>query len=218
VTKLEELLDRHERKTPLTDDVEKAYLLEYVKLMKKNGAAEALVREVHFLLNTPLRRMQDSLLRVAAALRAYASEKERTLWNEGAPEEFSVGCVVCEWENGHTDNASTHHYVDGTSAWIPQGTESGEVETSYRRARVTRWRWAGPEVPAPDSAVRIWKWREAPGELRALSTHGGDEDWVCLVPKEMVGDYLPFVDALGVCRVSEHTFMDGRKVFIGAHA
>jgi hypothetical protein len=195
VTKLEELLDRHERKTPLTDDVEKAYLLEYVKLMKKNGAAEALVREVHFLLNTPLRRMQDSLLRVAAALRAYASEKERTIWNEGAPEEFSVGCVVCEWEDGHTDTASTHHYVDGTSAWIPQGVESADVEKSYRHARVTRWRWA-----------------------RALSAHGGDEDWVCLIPKEMVGAYLPFVDVLGVCRVSEDTLTDGRKVFIGAHA
>lgn len=218
MTKLEELIDKHERSAPLTDDVEKAYLLEYLKLLKKNTAADVLAREVHFLLNTPLRRMQDAQLRVAVALRAYSSEKERTIWNEGEPEEFSFGCVVCEWEDGHTDTASAHHYADGTSAWIPEGKRSREEEETYRKLRVTRWRWVGPAVPVPDSSVRIWKWWEAPGELRFLSDHGGDEDWVCLVPKEMVGDYLPFIDALGVCRVSEHTLTDGRKVFIGAHA
>jgi len=218
VTRLEELFDKHERNAPLMDDIEKAYLLEYLELMKKVSAAETLAREVHVLLNTPLRRMQDAMLRVSAALRSYSAEKDRTLWNDGAPERYlPPSVVICEWENGVFSEASMHHYTDSVSAWIPNRVPYPENE-SYKTKRVTRWRWAGPEVPLPDTSIRIWAWVDAPGELRAFSDHGGDEDWVCLVPEDQVNDYLPFVDSLGVCRVSHHFLTDGRKVLIGAHA
>ena len=215
MSQLEKLAERKE--SSLTD-MERALLAEFMKICKKVTIADSLAREVHALLSTPLRRTQDSLQRVSTALRAYSTERDKTPWNDGAPEDFSVSCVICEWENGHTDTASMHHYTDRTSAWIPNTPRQGENESLYRGLRVTRWRWAGPAVPVPDSSVRIWRWREAPGELRFLSDHGGDEDWVCLVPKEMVDDYLPFIHSLGVCRVSNHSLTDGRKVFIGAHA
>lgn len=215
--KLDDLIDQHERNA-LLPDTDLALLLDVIRIYKKNSAADALAREVHFLLNTPLRRVQDAMLRVAAALRAYSSEKEKTIWNDGVPEKSSIGCVICEWENGHAAVANTHHYADGTSAWVPRGALTKEDESMYRGLRVKRWRWSGPAVPIPDGSVRIWRWEDAPGELAALSKHGGDEDWVCLVPKEMQGEYLPFVYALGVCQVSEYSLADGRKVFIGAHA
>lgn len=30
--------------------------------------------------------------------------------------------------------------------------------------------------------IKVWEWSDAPEEFRALSTHGGDEDWVVFVP------------------------------------
>lgn len=34
-----------------------------------------------------------------------------------------------------------------------------------------------------DKAIRLWAWDEAPEVYRGLSTHGGDEDGVALIPK-----------------------------------
>lgn len=31
--------------------------------------------------------------------------------------------------------------------------------------------------------IIIWRWVDAPAELKALSTHGGDEDWLAVVPR-----------------------------------
>lgn len=33
--------------------------------------------------------------------------------------------------------------------------------------------------------IRIWRFREAPPELQALSLHGGGEEWLALVPPPM---------------------------------
>jgi len=207
-----------ERKESTLTDFEKETLSDYLKLCRKIAAADALAREVHALLSTPLRRTQDAIQRVTTALRAYSTSKERTIWNDGAPDGYlPSSVVVCEWEDGTTSEASMHHYTDGVSAWIPNRIPY-PAHDAYKAKRVTRWRWSGPDVPLPDASIRIWAWVDAPGELRAFSDHGGDEDWVCLVPKELANDYLPFVDALGVCRVSNHFLTDGRKVLIGAHA
>lgn len=207
-----------ERKEGTLTDFEKATLAEYLRFCKRLAAADALARETHSLLSTPLRRTQDSIQRVSSALRAYSTEKERTIWNDGTPDGYlPPSVVICEWEDGTVSEASMHHFADGVSAWIPNRIPY-PAHDAYKTKRVTRWRWAGPDVPLPDSSIRIWAWVDAPGELRAFSDHGGDEDWVCLVPKELANDYLPFVDALGVCRVSNHILTDGRKLLIGAHA
>lgn len=71
--------------------------------------------------------------------------------------------------------------------------------------------------------IRVWHWRDAPSELRALSPHGGDEDWVALIPPEMKAEYIPWMEsgtAFGCCDVSEHDHprCPGWKVRIGAHA
>lgn len=34
----------------------------------------------------------------------------------------------------------------------------------------------------PEKTILVWDWEDAPPELKELSPHGGDEDWVALVP------------------------------------
>lgn len=71
--------------------------------------------------------------------------------------------------------------------------------------------------------IRVWRFSDAPEEFQRLSEHGGDEDWVALVPEHIMADGTPTWlwsgTPFGVCDVSEHPLIDGRgTVFIGAHA
>ena len=71
--------------------------------------------------------------------------------------------------------------------------------------------------------ILVWPWEDAPDLLRALSEHGGDEDWLVHVPPHFV-DYvtrygLPrWIEAMGPCDVSEHRMQDGSIVYIAAHS
>ena len=69
--------------------------------------------------------------------------------------------------------------------------------------------------------IMVWKFSEAPLELRKLSSHGGDEDWLAILPASMKDDWIPWMESgssFGCCDVSEHVLEDGRVVRIGAHA
>lgn len=68
--------------------------------------------------------------------------------------------------------------------------------------------------------IQVWPFDEAPQWLQDLSPHGGDEDWVALVPARMAGDYIAWLregTPFGCCDVLGHTLPDGRVVYIGAH-
>lgn len=74
-----------------------------------------------------------------------------------------------------------------------------------------------------DAYIKIWEFYDAPGELQDLSEHGGDEDWVMLVPAGRLPP--PFITDsghasywFGCAGISEHDWKDGAKVYIGAHA
>ena len=72
-------------------------------------------------------------------------------------------------------------------------------------------------------AIIVWDFDDAPEELRKLSTNGGDEDWLALVPMAMAERYIGWLNepAFGCCSVEDH-FADYQgiryKVVIGAHA
>lgn len=71
--------------------------------------------------------------------------------------------------------------------------------------------------------IRIWRWEDSPEELKALSNHGGDEDWVALIPPKLVNEYIGFLEegtSFGYCSVSEHSHpeLPGYKIRIGAHS
>lgn len=70
--------------------------------------------------------------------------------------------------------------------------------------------------------ILVWEWKDAPQELRALSEHGGDEDWVAEVPPA-VDEWHPALRRLlasVICDVSKHDHptKEGWKVYIAAHA
>lgn len=76
-----------------------------------------------------------------------------------------------------------------------------------------------------NECICIWPWLDAPEEYRALSPHGGDEDYVAYVPEALrdepivwkLGDRNSAGGALGSSDVSEHEVHDG-LVLIGAHS
>lgn len=72
-------------------------------------------------------------------------------------------------------------------------------------------------------AITVWPFYEAPLQLRSLSAHGGDEDWLALVPAAFDKKYgrplwLEDGSSFGCCDVSRHVLADGDVVYIGAHA
>lgn len=73
--------------------------------------------------------------------------------------------------------------------------------------------------------VKVWRWADAPDELRRLSRHGGDEDWVVYVPAEVArspewAEWLPqWVKRTDTCLdPQEIKRRGGARVYIGAHA
>jgi len=74
---------------------------------------------------------------------------------------------------------------------------------------------------AETGAIIVWRYYDAPTEWQELSEHGGDEDWLAVVPARMADDYIGWLGEggpFGCCSVSRHELADGRLVFIGAHA
>ena len=67
--------------------------------------------------------------------------------------------------------------------------------------------------------IRVWRFYDAPEELRALSQHGGDEDWLAVVPPALCCAWLPWLEGRQFGEdVSTHALADGSRVYIAAHA
>lgn len=68
--------------------------------------------------------------------------------------------------------------------------------------------------------IQVWPFHQAPQKYRDLSMHGGDEDWVALIPADFPGGRPFWIDTphFAPCDVSEHHLPDGSMVCIGAHA
>ena len=82
---------------------------------------------------------------------------------------------------------------------------------TYRESRVDLRQW--------HRTIKIWSWWHAPENFRKLSTNGGDEDWVALIPRKM--GTLPLFHQgtpFGRCDVSKFRLRDGRTLRIGSHA
>lgn len=77
--------------------------------------------------------------------------------------------------------------------------------------------------------LRIYTFHTAPDMLQALSTHGGDEDWIVVCPSQFVNAYWPNgLDGvfrgsedsyvMGWGHVDRHVLESGEIVVIFAHA
>lgn len=76
------------------------------------------------------------------------------------------------------------------------------------------------QLDADKSAIRVWRFGDAPEELRKLSDNGGDEDWVALLPegwpKERSIAWAQAGTPFGPS-VDEYEW-NGRVVLIGSHS
>lgn len=74
--------------------------------------------------------------------------------------------------------------------------------------------------------IKIWEFEDAPEEYQAMTKHGGDEDYVALLPKEYEGVYHPILDAIradggswfSVCGSDKYKLDSGDTLLISAHA
>ena len=146
-------------------------------------------------------------------------------WSDAEPPPCAARCVEAEYVDATGMLAyaaiSLFHYAEesrwgfGTGDW-----REGTYKTNHPKFH--RWRYVGPIVPSREAqgcSIVVWSFYDAPGELRALSNHGGDEDWVALVPKDVERpSWTASGTSFGCCDVSEHVYEDGRTVCIGAHA
>lgn len=71
--------------------------------------------------------------------------------------------------------------------------------------------------------IRVYRFQDAPQELRDLSPHGGDEDWLAVIPEYLTIDRIPWMEEgtpFGCASVSTHEYpnFEGWLVKIGAHA
>jgi len=66
--------------------------------------------------------------------------------------------------------------------------------------------------------IKIYRFEDAPEELKMLSTNGGDEDWIAIIPPSLQDEYIPWFEAgnsFGCVEV--HMLENGNKVLIGCH-
>ena len=146
-------------------------------------------------------------------------------WSDQEPTYAPTGCLEAEYigESGRIESAliSLFHYADA-SKWGHTTGDWRDKTYKVHHPDYYRWRFTGPEVPTPAAQGQmmcVWQWWDAPSELRALSPHGGDEDYVALLPKDASQpSWMDTGTSFGCCDVSEHELPDGRRVFIGAHA
>lgn len=103
--------------------------------------------------------------------------------------------------------------------------EAREHQERERADLLLREVYAAEEaVASHDRAIQVWRFKDAPEHLRALSTRGGDESWLALIPAAVMqreGGDVPWMESggpFGVCTVSEHDLEDGSQVRIGSHA
>ena len=66
--------------------------------------------------------------------------------------------------------------------------------------------------------IEVWRFEDAPKHLQDLSTNGGDEDWVAVVPPWLAKEDIRWMrTAFGCCCVNEyeHPYLEGFVVRIG---
>jgi hypothetical protein len=69
--------------------------------------------------------------------------------------------------------------------------------------------------------IRVWEFKDAPVYFRRLSTNGGDEDWIVVVPPGFFQDgitpeWIRKMDSCGEPQIIQ--MANGYTVYIGSHA
>lgn len=77
--------------------------------------------------------------------------------------------------------------------------------------------------------ITIYRFQDAPKQLQALNTNGGDEDWLAIIPTHFKNQWIGWLkegSSFGPCRVQTHDHPEpprtkqkkGYQVRIGCHS
>ena len=138
-------------------------------------------------------------------------------WKELQPPDEASGCIIA-WKDGKKyDRVYMYNFANGLREFRHYTSrDSKEYISDF-----DTWAWDGPTVPTVEQqgkTIITWRFYEAPGELRVLSTNGGDEDWLSILPDDDEPSWMWEGGPYGYCRVNTHDLGDGRFVKIGCHA
>lgn len=78
------------------------------------------------------------------------------------------------------------------------------------------------ETKPNNEPIKVWPFHDAPDELRSINNHGGDEDWLALVPPNIGHQWIGWMESgtpFGYSCVSEeeHPTKKGYYVVVGSH-
>jgi hypothetical protein len=68
--------------------------------------------------------------------------------------------------------------------------------------------------------IQIWRFADAPEELRRLSPHGGGEDWLAVIPAPLAESNIAWMNGPAFdagCAPSRHVLVDDSVVVIACH-
>jgi len=77
-----------------------------------------------------------------------------------------------------------------------------------------------PDPKPPETMIKVWRFNDAPKALQDLSTNGGDEDWLAVIPANY-DEYIPWLESgspFGCCCVDAYELPTGETVYIGSHS
>jgi hypothetical protein len=145
------------------------------------------------------------------------------LWEDKEPDQCNSGSIeALYYYDGLPiiQKLYLYHYATGESKWgYSNRGESGDWKTFH--PKFYKWRYINGTIPSAiqqSNSILVWRWNDAPGELRSHSTHGGDEDWVALIPKDIEIPSWMDCEPFSICRMETEELDDGRRVVITAHA
>lgn len=72
-----------------------------------------------------------------------------------------------------------------------------------------------------DQAIIVWRFEDAPEELRAMSYNCGDEDWLAILPDHIEYsevDWMTAPSSFARCELQCVGVVHGRQVVIGVHS
>lgn len=97
-----------------------------------------------------------------------------------------------------------------------------KVDLTPEVKAVLDWVAATSELGPFQPPIITWRFYDAPKALQDLSTNGGDEDWLTVVPAKAMDEYyigwLQEGTSYGCCCVEVFEYPDGTTVHIGSHS
>jgi hypothetical protein len=127
---------------------------------------------------------------------------------------FPQAIIQIDLDSGYWSVRSRHRQdALGDGLYLGRG-ETDEIAWRDAEYRIST------HAPMHDALeIRVWRFRDAPEDLQALSTNGGDEDWLAFVPDHLADQWIGWLESggsFGCCDVDEFPIRGG-VVRIGSH-